>query len=238
LDRRVVLSARDLAIPTPSLAEVTLQEIEGLPPQIRARLNAKRTHPDCRLWTHAAEFSTLEGSRQNPERLALLSGKPWAGGNLPDRNADPISLAARDTRAQSTDRWCHRPVYSWQIRTALAAALSDPHRSFTILPYGCSGATIMDGAPYGYNGVEWSASTDRGVIGSRSEVGLRTKKSASQTPSVPIARPERLGADGLTRRLRSRNRCAGSMSPPHRRCVAPLCAAGPTMSSNAPPMRC
>ena len=114
-------------------------------------------------------FTSGEG---NPERLALFSGAPWTGGNLPARDADPVSLSQKDTRAQWTDRWCHRSVYSWQIRTALAAALSDPHQSFTILPYGCSGATITEGVLYGYNGVEWSAATDKGVIGSRSEIGL------------------------------------------------------------------
>ena len=114
-------------------------------------------------------FTSGEG---NPERLALFSGKPWPGGNLPDRAPDPVSLATKDTRAQWTDRWCHRSVYSWQIRTALDAALNDPHQSFTVLPYGCSGATIMDGVLYGYNGVEWRAATDKGVVGSRSEVGL------------------------------------------------------------------
>ena len=114
-------------------------------------------------------FTSGEG---NPERLALFSGKPWPGGNLPDRAPDPVSLGTKDTRAQWTDRWCHRSVYSWQIRTALDAALNDPHQSFTILPYGCSGATIMDGVLYGYNGVEWSAATDKGVVGSRSEIGL------------------------------------------------------------------
>jgi hypothetical protein len=114
-------------------------------------------------------FTSGEG---NPERLALFSGAPWTGGNLPARDADPVSLSQKDTRAQWTDRWCHRSVYSWQIRSALTAALSDPRQSFTILPYGCSGATIMEGVLYGYNGVEWSAPTDKGVIGSRSEIGL------------------------------------------------------------------
>ena len=114
-------------------------------------------------------FTSGEG---NPERLALFSGAPWTGGNLPARDPDPVSLSQKDTRAQWTDRWCHRSVYSWQIRTALDAALSDPRQSFTILPYGCSGATIVEGVLYGYNGVEWSRATDKGVIGSRSEIGL------------------------------------------------------------------
>ena len=114
-------------------------------------------------------FTSGEG---NPERLALFSGAPWTGGALPARDPDPVSLKAKDTRAQWTDRWCHRSVYSWQIRTALDAALADPRQSFTILPYGCSGATITEGILYGYNGVEWSAQTDKGVVGSRSEIGL------------------------------------------------------------------
>ena len=84
----------------------------------------------------------------------------------------PCRSRTKDTRAQWTDRWCHRSVYSWQIRTALDAALADPRQSFTILPYGCSGATITEGILYGYNGVEWSAQTDKGVVGSRSEIGL------------------------------------------------------------------
>ena len=114
-------------------------------------------------------FTSGEG---NPERTALFSGAPWTGGNLPARDPDPVSLSGRDTRAQWTDRWCHRSAYSWQIRTTLAAALSDPRQSFTVLPYGCSGATIPEGVLYGYNGVEWSAASDKGVVGSRSEIGL------------------------------------------------------------------
>ena len=114
-------------------------------------------------------FTSGEG---NPELTAHFSGAPWQNGNLPARALDPVSLADKDTRAQWTDRWCHRSVYSWQIRTALAAALSDPRQSFTILPYGCSGATIPEGILYGYNGVEWSQASDKGIVGSRSEVGL------------------------------------------------------------------
>ncbi len=114
-------------------------------------------------------FTSGEG---NPELTAHFSGAPWQGGNLPARARDPASLTDNDTRAQWTDRWCHRSVYSWQIRTALAAALTDPRQSFTILPYGCSGATIPEGILYGYNGVEWSQASDRGIVGSRSEVGL------------------------------------------------------------------
>ena len=176
-------------------------------------------------------FTSGEG---NPERLALFSGEPWTGGNLPDRDPDPVSLAAKDTRAQWTDRWRHRSVYSWQIRTALAAALSDPS-VLHVLPYGCSGATITEGVLYGYNGVEWSASTD---IGSRSEVGLAYQEICQPDAFRSYCVSARHGAVEPTPPLRSGNRRAGFMRPPHRPRGAPPCGADPTMSSNVPPMRC
>ena len=127
-------------------------------------------------------FTSGEG---NPERPALFFCAPWTGGNLPVR--DRVSLRVKDTRAQWTDRRCHRSVYSWQIRTALDAALADPHQFFTILPHGCSGATITEGILYGYNGVEWSARTNKGVVGSRSEIGLAYQEICRPEASARIA---------------------------------------------------
>jgi hypothetical protein len=40
---------------------------------------------------------------------------------------------------------CHRSLYSYQLRTALALAIENPHLAVTYLPLGCSGATIADG---------------------------------------------------------------------------------------------
>jgi hypothetical protein len=46
-------------------------------------------------------------------------------------------------------RWmsqaCHRSLYSYQIRTALALAVENPHIAVTFLPLACSGATIEAG---------------------------------------------------------------------------------------------
>ena len=119
-------------------------------------------------------FTSGEG---NPERPVIFTGGPWkadrfGGSDLPARLPDPVSAGDRDTRAQWTDRWCHRSVYSWQIRTALAAALRDLHQSVTVLPYGCSGATIPEGLLFEYDGVEWDRASDHGIIGSRAEIGL------------------------------------------------------------------
>ena len=174
---------------------------------VAGQVTATRTSPDGsqvsvtvaprdRLVIGLGDFFT--SGEGNPERLALFFGKPWTGGNIPARDPDPVSLAAKDMCAQWTDRWCHRSVYSWQIRTALDAALSDPHQSFTILPYGCSGATIMEGVLYGYNGVEWSAATDKGVVGSRSEIGLAYRGSLPARGLSLLLRPRQLN-DGYHR---------------------------------------
>jgi lysophospholipase L1-like esterase len=40
---------------------------------------------------------------------------------------------------------CHRSLYSYQTRTALALAVQYPHISVTYLPLACTGATIADG---------------------------------------------------------------------------------------------
>ena len=61
LDRSAVLTASDLVIPTPRLAEMLLQKRKGLPSQIRARLYAKGMHPGGRLWADAMEFRDWQG---------------------------------------------------------------------------------------------------------------------------------------------------------------------------------
>jgi hypothetical protein len=108
-------------------------------------------------------FTSGEG---NPELPATFTNIGWPDANLPKRSADPA------TRAQWNDRWRHRSVYSWQLRTALDVALRSPQCSVTILPYGCSGAEIFSGLLYAYNGVEYDHATDNGVIGHRSAFGL------------------------------------------------------------------
>jgi lysophospholipase L1-like esterase len=51
--------------------------------------------------------------------------------------------------ARQSARWlsgaCHRSLYSYQMRTALALAIENPHVAVTFLPLGCSGATINTG---------------------------------------------------------------------------------------------
>ena len=177
-------------------------------------------------------FTSGEG---NPERLALFSGAPWTGGNLPARDPDPVSLTGKDTRAQWTDRWCHRSVYSWQIRTALAAALADPHQSFTVLPYGCSGATITEGMLYQYTASNGARRRTRASSAAVPRPGSPIRKSASPRRSGPIALPASHGAEGPRRRRHGRSKRPASTPPPRPPCAVRSCAAGrPTFSSAQP----
>jgi hypothetical protein len=51
--------------------------------------------------------------------------------------------------ARLSARWmngaCHRSLYGYQLRAALALAIESPHLAVTFLPLACTGATIADG---------------------------------------------------------------------------------------------
>ena len=58
-------------------------------------------------------------------------------------------MPASSDWARQSARWmsgaCHRSLYSYQMRTALALAVENPHIAITFIPLGCSGATINAG---------------------------------------------------------------------------------------------
>ena len=101
----------------------------------------------------------------NPDRAVQLSDqgfcfKRFGGGEYyrPGRagfsgNKACTAMPNEDTRAgewaQQSARWlsgpCHRSLYSYQLRTALALAVRYPHIAVTYLPLACTGATIADG---------------------------------------------------------------------------------------------
>ena len=71
-----------------------------------------------------------------PGRAGFSGNKSCSAGQLEDVN---------DWARQSA-RWlsgaCHRSLYGYQMRTALALAVENPHLAVTFLPLGCTGATI------------------------------------------------------------------------------------------------
>jgi hypothetical protein len=84
----------------------------------------------------------------------------------------PIDNGADDWARQSA-RWlsgpCHRSLYSYQTRAALALAVDNPHLAVTFIPLACSGATV-----------------DIGFLGS-----LRILECPSPGTSTPCARSVR-----------------------------------------------
>ena len=76
--------------------------------------------------------------------------------NITGRAAPAIKADAPAKRRTSLPVWqrqsalwfnsaCHRSLYSYQTRTALALAVQYPHIAVTYLPLACTGATIADG---------------------------------------------------------------------------------------------
>jgi hypothetical protein len=78
--------------------------------------------------------------------------RPSRAGYKGDRSCE---LTARPS-AESVDAWnklsarwqnsaCHRSLYSYQLRTALALAVEQPHVAVTFVPLACTGSTIDAG---------------------------------------------------------------------------------------------
>jgi hypothetical protein len=77
--------------------------------------------------------------------------RPSRAGYNEDRSCEngPSSSAAASDWARHGARWmnpaCHRSLYSYQVRTALALAIEQTHFAVTFLPLACTGATIGTG---------------------------------------------------------------------------------------------
>ena len=75
--------------------------------------------------------------------------RPGRAGYRGSKSCDATGGAAAAEWAKHGARWmsapCHRSLYSYQIRTALAIAIENPHLAVTFLPLACPGATIRLG---------------------------------------------------------------------------------------------
>lgn len=111
---------------------------------------------------------SIAAGEGNPDRAVLLSdegfcfrrfiiGAPsefWRPGRA-GYTGNRSCVEENKTDAGATDwarhsaRWesaaCHRSLYSYQLRTALALAIETPHLAVTFIPLACSGATISKG---------------------------------------------------------------------------------------------
>ena len=77
--------------------------------------------------------------------------RPSRAGYGDDRSCEngPSSPTAAKDWARHGARWmnpaCHRSLYSYQVRTALALAIEQPHLAVTLVPLACTGATVGAG---------------------------------------------------------------------------------------------
>jgi len=120
---------------------------------------------------------SIAAGEGNPDRAVRLSDEGFCyrrflAGNSseyfrPGRNGysgnrscegDPGNDSDASNWARQSARWesgpCHRSLYSYQLRTALALAVESPHIAVTYLPLACSGATISTGFLAGQRIVE------------------------------------------------------------------------------------
>jgi hypothetical protein len=76
-----------------------------------------------------------------PGRMGFAGDKACDG--------DRVVGNERSEWARLSARWmspaCHRSLYGYQLRAALALAIESPHLAVTFLPLACTGATINDG---------------------------------------------------------------------------------------------
>ena len=110
---------------------------------------------------------SIAAGEGNPDRAVELEGsfcfkrflggggsqyfRPSRAGYGGDRSCEsgPSTPGAALDWARHGARWmnppCHRSLYSYQVRTALALAIEQTHIAVTLLPLACTGATIEDG---------------------------------------------------------------------------------------------
>jgi lysophospholipase L1-like esterase len=109
---------------------------------------------------------SIAAGEGNPDRAVELEGgfcfrrfggggsyfRPSRAGFTGDRSCE-VGAATDPTAAREWARhgarWmspgCHRSLYSYQLRTALALAVEQPHLAVTFLPLACTGAAIQAG---------------------------------------------------------------------------------------------
>jgi hypothetical protein len=77
--------------------------------------------------------------------------RPGRAGFEGDKSCDGVGgLGSSDPEwTRLSARWmnaaCHRSLYSYQMRAALALAVETPHASVTVIPLACTGASIENG---------------------------------------------------------------------------------------------
>jgi lysophospholipase L1-like esterase len=84
-------------------------------------------------------FAGSHGEYFRPSRAGYKGNKSCGGGGA---HNDP---GWANQRARWMSPACHRSLYGYQVRTALALAVQNPHVAVSFIPLACSGARIVRG---------------------------------------------------------------------------------------------
>lgn len=87
-------------------------------------------------------YGAASGQYYRPGRAGFKGG--GACENTPDTSS-ATALEWQRRSAQWFNAACHRSLYSYQTRTAIAIAVNNPHIAVTYLPLACTGATVGQG---------------------------------------------------------------------------------------------
>jgi hypothetical protein len=141
----------------------TVATVEVIPPTgLSQRVTTEILVRDLLIAGLGDSIAAGEG---NPDRAILLDDygfcfrrfngneyyRPGRAGYTGSKACEAPSVASQSGTewARHGARWlsaaCHRSLYSYQMRTALALAVEQPHLAVTFVPLACSGATIEEG---------------------------------------------------------------------------------------------
>src|SRR5215813_815276 len=143
------------ARPTIASVDITLPDGTAL------RLVNEIKVPDVLSAGMGDSIAAGEGNPDQPVQLSdegfcfkrFGGGEYYRPGRAEFRGNKSCAATSEDGRAgdwaMRSARWlsgpCHRSLYSYQMRTALALAVENPRLAVTFLPLGCTGATINAG---------------------------------------------------------------------------------------------
>ena len=138
----------------PTVSAVNIVRSDGTAQRLIAEIQVR----DVLIAGMGDSIAAGEGNPDRPIRLSdegfcfkrlgggeyFRPGRAGFGGNK-SCSAVPGELGF-DAWARQSARWlsgpCHRSLYSYQTRTALALAVENPHLAVTFIPLACSGATV------------------------------------------------------------------------------------------------
>jgi hypothetical protein len=145
-DGRPTIASVDIALPDGTaqrlVTEINVRDV--LVAGMGDSIAAGEGNPDraVRLSDQGFCFKSFSGGEYyRPGRDGFTGNKSCA--NSPGEDAWGSDWARQSARWMSGG--CHRSLYSYQMRTALALAVENPHLAVTFIPLGCTGATINVG---------------------------------------------------------------------------------------------